>query len=269
MRNFAWMYVLFIWMRISDTNCHDLTKRSSSSGAGVAPQTCGTDNLNFYCPYADPNNRCKPRRQRCTGNTICINPNTRKEEGCLETSNPREYYVLLGHAKLSDSSSKKRSLQDIYEHRFVTFRGFTYEFGASYGVQVLDIADPKYKYKDGEHLNNKGIEQFGRSYCNWEDANKVVDGWKDKKYNLFKNNCQHFADAMTDILIYGPCNQPSASRGKRQDKEIELTQYIDQQLQNCSLVCCYDVSSTTALIHNSYSLMIFVFVAMANIAFIL
>ncbi|XP_028411806.1 uncharacterized protein LOC114534546 [Dendronephthya gigantea] len=267
MESFTMMYVLLILMRISDIYCHALMKRSYSSGEGVAPQTCGTDNVNFYCPYADPNNRCKPRRQRCNRNNICINPSTRKEEDCSETSNPGEYYVLLGHAKLSDSSSKKRSIKTNLEHPFVTFRGFTYEFGVSYGVQVLDVADPKYKYKSGKNLNSKGIEKFGRSYCNWEDANKVVDGWRDEKYQLVLNNCQHFAEAMTDVLIYGPCNRPSVSRGKRQDNEIELTKYIDQQLRNCSLVCCYDVSSATTSIqaHNSYLLAIFVFLAMTNI----
>lgn len=236
----------------------------SSIGAGVAPQTCGT--INFYCPY-DQRDHCKPRRQRCIGSNTCNNPNTSKEEDCSETSNPGEYYVFLGHAKLIDSSSsKKRSIKIKLEHQFVTFRGFTYEFGKFYGVQVLDIADPIYKYKNGQYLNSNGIERIGRSYCSWEDANKVVEEWKSKKYKLFTNNCQHFADALSDVLINGPCNRPTASRGKREDNDVELPQYIDGQLRNCSLVCCYDDSSATALIHNSYSV-IFVLVAMTNLAF--
>ena len=262
MEDSAWILcLLLVLMRITDTNCHSVMKRSSSGGVGVAPQTCGTKNTNFYCPYdPNPSDRCKPRSQRCNRSNICNKPNTMKEEGCSETSNPGEYYVLLGHAHLS---RKKRST---FEHRFVTFRGFTYEFGKSYGVQVLDIGDPIYKYKNGEHLNSGGIERIGGSYCNWEDANVVVEMWKSKKYNLFERNCQHFAAAMSRILIHGPCNRPPASQAKRQNNHVELSQYIDRQLQNCSLVCCYDVSSATALIHNSYSLVIFAFVAMTNLA---
>ena len=265
MGNSAWTItcVLLISIRISDTT-RAVMKRSSSSssGAGVAPQTCGTDNMNFYCPY-DSVDRCKPRNQRCTGSDICNNPNTMTEDDCSETSNPGQYYVFLGHANIFGSSSKKRRL---LEHRFVTFRGFTYEFGKSYGVQVLDISDPMYKYINGKDLNSGGIEQIGSSYCSWEDANMVVEMWKSAKYRLFTRNCQHFAAAMSRVLIDGPCNRIPASRGKRQDSNAELSQYIDQQLRDCSLVCCYDDSSAAALIHNSYSLVILVFTTMTNLA---
>ena len=157
---------LLILIRISDTTPHAVMERSSSSssGPGVAPQTCGTNNMNFYCPY-DSVDRCKPRNQRCTGSDICNNPNTMTEDDCSETSNPGQYYVFLGHAKLSDSSGKKRSIKIYPEHRFVTFRGFTYEFGKSYGVQVLDISDPIYIYINGQGLNSRGIKRIGSSYC--------------------------------------------------------------------------------------------------------
>jgi hypothetical protein len=90
---------------------HAVMKRdsSSSSGAGVAPQTCGTDNINFYCPY-DSIDRCKPRNQRCTESNICNNPNTMMEDDCSEAFNPGQYNVLLGHADLSDSGKNALSL---------------------------------------------------------------------------------------------------------------------------------------------------------------
>ena len=200
------------------------------------------------------------------GSDICNNPNTMTEDDCSETSNPGQYYVLLGHAELFDSFGKKRSLNLALEHQFVTFRGFTYEFGKSYGVQVLDISDPIYKYINGQGLNSDGIERIGSSYCSWEDANMVVEMWKSVEYSLFTSNCQTFAAVMSDVLINGPCNRIAASRGKRQDSNAELSQYIDQQLHNCSLVCCYDDSSAAALIHNSYSLVILVFTTMTNLA---
>ena len=77
----------------------------------------------------------------------------------------------------------------------------------------------------------------------------VVQMWKSQKYKLFKNNCQHFADAMSDTLLNSPCNRPenSALRDKRQDSNAELAQYIDQQLRNCSLVCCYADDDSSAV----------------------
>jgi hypothetical protein len=187
------------------------------------------------------------------------------EDDCLEAFNPGQYNVLLGHADLSDSGSSRKK-RTIFEHRFITFRGFTYEFGGSYGVQVLDIIDPIYKYRNGMGINSGGIERIVSSYCSWEDANMVVEMWKSAKYDLFAKNCQDFAAAMSHILIYGPCNRLAASRGKRQDSNAELSQHIDQQLRNCSLVCCYDGSSAAALIHNSYSLGALVFITMTNLA---
>ena len=262
MYNSAWIICLFIFIGIVGTKCHTVVKRSSSSDStapGPAPQTCGTDS--FYCRQ---DGHCKPRSQRCNGNNICINPLTMKEEDCSETSNLGEYAVLFGHAKLPGFDLID-DIVTILEHQFVTFRGFTYEYGKSYQVQVLDIADPIYKYRNGKDLNDRGIEQIGRSYCTQEDANKVVEMWKDEKYNLLDNNCQHFADALSYILIHGSCNQPPASRIKRQDDDLEFSRYIDAQLRNCSLVCCYDVSSSCSL----FASMILIFLIITiNIAFL-
>ena len=215
---------------------------SSSSGAGVAPQTCGTDR--FYCQYSAQ--QCLPRTQRCTGSNVCNNPNTGAEELCNEDpQNPRHYFVQLAHANLGSSGSRKRSsgLNLRFEHQFITYRGFTYEFGSSYGVQVLDIADPIYKYAGGRDV--KRTEIVGSSSCTMEDANTFVEYWRnDKEYNLITNNCQDFACALQDTLLYGPCAQ---SRKRRQVDNSDLRQYIDKQLRNCSLVCCEERSYSSQL----------------------
>ena len=265
--NLVWITIfLLFWIPCSQSNQVSERSSSSSSGTGVAPQTCGTDN--FFCQY-DPTERCKPRNQRCTGQNICNNPTTMMEEGCLETS-VGKYKVQLGHAELPSifGSSRKREVKAKYEHQFVTFRGFTYEFGKSYGVQVLDITDPIYKYQNGNGLNSKGIETRGSSYCTWEDANTVVRMWKSAEYALFTKNCQHFADAMLDILLYSSCNQPT-SRSKREGRDAQLAQYIDKQLRNCSLVCCYDGSDGTTGSMKQTKSIIWVITALAVIILIM
>ena len=194
---------------------------SSSYRAPKARQTCGLENTNFYCPIDDI---CKPRAQRCTRSTICINPHTRMEDDCFEGSFPGQYKVRLGHAKLGISGSRKRESHLKPEHQFITFRGFTYEFGL-YGVQILDVLDPEYKYRGGKNLKSKGIKIVGSSYCTWEDATEFANSWQNKKYNLFTQNCQYFADAMKTFLLGDMCNQPrSSGRNKR---HASLTNYID------------------------------------------
>ncbi len=85
----------------------------TSSGAGTAPQTCGTNNINFYCPI---DRMCKPRNQRCTGTNICVDE-TAIEEGCFEySSTPDKYSVRLAHAKLGSfgSNSTSRSINSLH-----------------------------------------------------------------------------------------------------------------------------------------------------------
>lgn len=215
---------------------------TSSGGTGVAPQTCGTDR--FYCRHSAQ--QCLPRTQRCIGSNVCNNPNTGAEELCNEVpQNPGHYFVELAHANLGLSGSRKRSsgLNLRLEHQFITYRGFTYEFGRSYGVQVLDIADPIYKYAGGRDV--KSTEIVGSSSCTMEDANMFVEFWRnDEEYNLITNNCQDFACALQDVLLHGPCTQ---SRNRRQVDNNDLRQYIDRQLRNCSLVCCEERSHSSKL----------------------
>lgn len=229
-----------------------------SSGSGVAQQTCGTDR--FYCKH--DTEMCKPRTERCTGSGSCINPTTMTEDACLETSGLGKYTVQRGHSTLSSSSSSRKR-QYKFEHQFINFRGFTYEFGRSYGVQELDICDPMYKYINGKNLNSKGIRSEGSSYCTRDDVLTFVNMWKQKKYDLFTNNCQHFARALSTVLLHArsTCNTPQNTnqRGKRQANQ-DLVEYIDMQLTNCSLVCCYETESSAVSIKAENIHIIFVIV---------
>ena len=206
---------------------------SSNSGAGPADQVCGT--TGFYCTgEPDPSNKCKPRSSRCVGSDVCPN-----EDGCGETVNEGQYYVNLGHAELGLFGSRKRQYK--LEHQFITYRGFTYEFGMSYGVQILDINDPDYKYINGRSLNSNGIETVGRSYCTQADADQFASIYDDR-YSLNSNNCQHFTIALQEHLLRTSCNQPPSTRGKRQG--ADLVNEINAILTNCSIVCCDDDNSS-------------------------
>ena len=208
----------------------NVIRSTSNSRGNIAPQTCGTDNTNYYCPV---DRLCKPRSQRCTHANVCNNPTTNTEDGCYETSISGLYNVRLGHAILFGSSGSK---QYDLEHQFIVYRGFAYELGKSYQVQILDTADPQYKYRNGMDLNSKGIEVVGSGYCTWEDATMFVNGWK--SYNFAINNCQHFAIALQEFLTTGVCSVPISNRVKREDHTADLNQQINDILQNCSIVCC-------------------------------
>ena len=211
---------------------HSIFARSSSA-ADPAPQTCGTDNTNFYCPVDE---ECKPRSQRCTHANVCNNPSTNREDGCHETAEPGLYEVRLGHVLLFESSGSK------VEHQFIEYRGFTYELGKYYGIQILDTADPQYKYPNNMKL---GIETVGYSYCTWEDATQFTEKAADKKYNLVSNTCQHFANGLRVHLTGSSCNEPPYNRKRSEDRTTDLDQEIDNILQNCSIVCCYDNHGNT------------------------
>ena len=233
-------YKLFLCVLLS---CIASNYSSSSNGPGVAPQTCGTNR--FYCQYSTQ--QCLPRTQRCIGSNVCNNPNTGAEELCNEDpQNPGYYIVELGRANLGFLGSRKRSTDDqssILEHQFITYRGFNYEFGKSYRVQILDIAVPIYKYAGGRDV--KSTKPVCPSSCTMEDANLFVEYWRnDRKYNFITNNCQHFACALQDTLLHSPCAQ---GRKRRQVDDNDLRQYIDRQLRNCSLVCCEERSYSSRL----------------------
>ena len=197
---------------------------SSNSGDGVAPQHCGT-NTNYYCP-ADT--MCKPRSQRCTNNEMCDyggNANDR----CFKTTSGT-YKIQLGHAELVGSSGSKRNL---LEHRFIQYRGFTYEFGSSYGIQILDVNDPMYKYRNNQNINSGGITIEGNSYCTWEDASMFVEQYDDN-YNVLLNNCHDFVDGLLEMLTTTSCAEQQSFK-KREDRMNQLKKEIDAILTDCNM----------------------------------
>lgn len=188
---------------------------------GSDPEREYCENTRFYCPN---DNICKPREQRCIGAHICDNPRNGTEYQCDESSaDAGKFKVLRGHSRLGrPKRSTFRMLLDSLnwelEHQFITFRGFTYEFGRGYGVQVLDILDPNYKYINGRSLNERGIEVVGESYCTYEDAMQFVREWRELRgeYSVFSNNCQHFADKLLERLTApnSHCNRARPSSSK-------------------------------------------------------
>ena len=188
---------------------------------------------------------CQPRSLRCTERNICLNPNTNMEEGCERNAVSGKYAVYLGRSPLSDSSSSKR---DLLEHRFIKYRGFTYEYGKSYFVQILDINDPKYKYKNNKDVKGE-LELQGFSQCTWEDATTFCRLFNASEYNIATNNCQHFAKELLKTLLTGPC----ASSQRKRSEQISLEEFVRQLFQNrsCSDTSTNDSSSSYPHVHAS------------------
>ena len=134
------------------------------------------------------------------------------------------------------------------------YRGFTYEFGESYSLQILDINDPDYKYINGRNLNNRGIETLGTSYCSREDASMFLEMWRNSEYNVNGRNCQDFAEQYFAIFLTGTdpqgCNNPPSKRKKRQASDLRA--YINSVLIDCSN---YETSSTADSLPTAVSLL--------------
>ena len=205
------------------------TSLCAGSGPGPASQKCGT--TNFYCPV---DQMCKPRDQRCTGSNICLN-NAGVEDKC-ECRADGKCAVYKGTSPLSSSSSSKRDLQlaclkyfyTSTDHNFIDFKGFTYEFGSSYGKQVLDRNEPPspygYKYTSS---NTKSYTRVGYSDCTYEEAMVFVNDFY-SRYCLCTHNCQDFARGLQRWLVTDNCNRVRSSIGRRQtNSETEdLSQYF-------------------------------------------
>ena len=211
-----------------------------SYGSGAARQTCPDG---YYCPS---DRQCKsPRSSRCTSSQNC--PGL---DDCNESDEC--YLIRIGRSPLpgSGSSSKQYRL----EHQFVVYRGFAYEFGNDY-LQVLDIADPKYRYAGDKDVT--GYTTDGTSCCTYDDAVMFVNSWN-RKYSLAKNNCQHFAKAFSNFLQTDSCNQQGGDKGM-------LMEEIDEILSNCTIVCCddgisNDISSGGSALVTSVPIMAFAFI---------
>ena len=179
------------------------------SGVGPETQQCG--DADFLCP-AD--NQCKQRQLRCIPNSnICPS-----EGNCEESGNG--YRIRLGRMSLF---SKKRLERN---HQFITYRGFAYEFGCRYRVQILDVNDPNYKYKDGSDVR---YEEKGTSQCTYEQTLPFTKAWS-KRYNVLTNNCQHFAGKFAEYLTKASCYP-------RQRNSGDLDAFAESMIANCTECC--------------------------------
>ena len=175
-------------------------------GGGITQQICGK-NVHYYCPSDDS---CQPRSDRCTNQETCVYLNS--DDKCFRNcSKPGSYIVKVGHALLP-FQRPKRGLQGCsrFEHRFIQYRGFIYEFSRS-GVEILDNNDPDYKYKDNKFINRRDFTNVGSSFCTWEETTTFINTWSNMKYKLLTQNCQHFVTALQRYLITGICAQPHSS----------------------------------------------------------
>ena len=204
----------------------------------TAPNTYGRDE--FLCPI---DQQCKPANQRCLGpsSQVCAQ-NGKMEEGCNYDASRQQYEYYKGQAPLlSSSSSISRRKREYFKnhkpyHVFVDYRGFTFEFGG-YRAQILDKNDPKYKYgPHGTGTVNKR-EYMGTSDCTYGELQTFVQD-RNRKYNVFTNNCQHFASGLITILSNN-CAKIRAYRPQRKrDTAIpdDLAAYFSQiTTGNCSL----------------------------------
>ena len=218
---------------------------SSSYGTGVAPQRCGTSNTQYCCPAVGQScSRCVERSLRCTNSEPCDYQNIGGGDQCFAANG--SYNVKLGRSKLFGRFSKRKRFMAV-EHQFIQYRGFTYEFGSSYGVQILDVNDPGYKYANNTAVV-KGISSDGTSKCSWEEATLFTRMWKKSDYGLFTKNCQHFAKALKVFLTESSCSD-GFSRNKRQT-QVDLEVEIDQILRDCNITCCNDSPGSHGVINS-------------------
>jgi len=210
---------------------------------GPTPQRCGTDNTMYFCPLHES---CFPRRERCTLASHCIDRHD-VENKCYKSEIEKAYTIYMGHAFPIAAGSS------LSEHTFIQYRGFTYEFGPSYGVQILDVNDPDYKYLNQRNITRNGIQNVGHSYCTWLDTTLFANRWHNDKHDIFTRNCEEkFPTAFLWFLTHGICSTPRIPL-KRQDRYGLLELEIDAIFEDCNLVCCHgnnitDVNGSKALL---------------------
>ena len=156
------------------------------------------------------------RRFYCT----CIG--TDGEEAGCDGSNSA-YTIKLGRTSLL----KKGLLPDVeFNHQLISYRGFVYEYGCNYGVQILDLNDPDYKY-DGITVE---FETAGSNSCTYGQVLPFTMSWG-RRYSIRKHNCQHFASKLAEYLKTAQCS------GSRKRNTEELTAFADNLVFNCTECC--------------------------------
>eukprot|EP00118_Oscarella_pearsei_P025292 m.307935 g.307935 ORF g.307935 m.307935 type:complete len:252 (+) comp43044_c0_seq1:74-829(+) len=172
----------------------------------------------FFCPSTgtcrNGNDRCQiPKSNQCWAKN--------SEPECRYESNGqfrfcRGWTHLDLSGRLSGSlSRKRRDTRDWkFQHEFVSYRGFTYEFGSDYGengqdgYRILDEADPNFRYDD---LETDCAISNGLSKCSWDDIKIFLYNY-DTKYRLLYNNCQTFARLLEETLRSSNCRLPPRQR---------------------------------------------------------
>ena len=192
---------------------------SVRSSGSTLPEVQRCEDDNFFCPV---DSECKPRSLRCMTDSVCVSGLS--EENCYESGS--SYNIYIGHSSLS---SKKRQYK--HEHQFVRYRGFTYELGSGYGVQILDLNDPNYKYKNKEVTYTKS----GVSKCTYDETLSLTKQLS-PNYDIRSNNCQHFARDFSKLLKNAPC-------GSRKRQSTNLDEYAEEVIDECT-DCCESESSS-------------------------
>ncbi len=155
----------------------------------------------YYCP---PTYECRLRELRCTPNDNCTYPNN--DDMCFSkgVGEAAYYAVIVGYVPYLQICSTT-----VASHQFVQYRGYTYEFGPR-GVDVLDIADPSYKYVSGRNVNRFRIVGF--SSCTYEEVAIFTRFWNNQSYHLLFNNCIAFAKSMVRFLMSDKCQGRKKNR---------------------------------------------------------
>ena len=182
--------------------------RCSGSASGSEIQRCG--NRNYYCKL---DNQCKPRYERCVGRGSCVDDNG-VQDGCNCDEHYRfcDIYLVKTYLSSSFSSRDKRQENHCYkyftsdrkiEHHFIEYKGFAWEFGWPYQLQILDVNDPNYKYNREKGLRSIKSRTFvGTSFCSYDAALFYALNFN-KRYGICSNNCQHFAKGLQQWLLSG------------------------------------------------------------------
>ena len=224
--------LLLLVASLSAQHCYS-SDDSSTPSPGLTAQRCGTDNTMYYCPLDES---CHPREERCTLASNCIDRHE-VENKCYKSEIEKAYTIYLGHAFPVAAGSS------LSEHQFIQYRGFTYEFAPRYGVQILDVNDPDYKYLNQRNITRNGIQNVGHSYCTWLDTTLFAERWQKGDHNLFTRKCEKFPTALLWYLTHGICSTPRIPP-KRQDRYGLLEIEIDGIFKDCNLVCCYETTTT-------------------------
>ena len=158
----------------------------------------------YWCPSERV---CYRREIRCTEREVCRYE--KNADGCFkdEWYHPRAHSVLIGRARLV-SAKEWSSWYSRYEHQFLQYRGFTYEYGSK-GVYVRDINDKFFFYRRTNRdfsFIGEGLVIVGHSYCTHNEIREFATIWEMFPYQGFINNCKDFVDALKSFLTTGFCS---------------------------------------------------------------